>query len=134
MMARFEEETVKFLFYLQAGPPQTRPPQSMTAPHPQPSGPDADGSHANGSEEEEPVAVAAGTQTADAEAMGGSIEDFTRDIRRKKERELAQVRMAGAGDGAAEVKQVVKGKKVGRNDPCTCGSGKKYKKCCGSGA
>ena len=22
-------------------------------------------------------------------------------------------------------------KKVGRNDPCTCGSGKKYKKCCG---
>lgn len=26
---------------------------------------------------------------------------------------------------------IVKGKKVGRNDPCTCGSGKKYKKCCG---
>ncbi|MBK1707338.1 SEC-C metal-binding domain-containing protein [Halochromatium glycolicum] len=24
--------------------------------------------------------------------------------------------------------------KVGRNDPCPCGSGKKYKKCCGSGA
>jgi len=24
-------------------------------------------------------------------------------------------------------------KKVGRNDPCQCGSGKKYKKCCGSG-
>ncbi len=21
--------------------------------------------------------------------------------------------------------------KIGRNDPCTCGSGKKYKKCCG---
>ena len=26
---------------------------------------------------------------------------------------------------------VVTGKKVGRNDPCPCGSGKKYKKCCG---
>jgi hypothetical protein len=26
---------------------------------------------------------------------------------------------------------VVKGDKVGRNDPCPCGSGKKYKKCCG---
>lgn len=26
---------------------------------------------------------------------------------------------------------IVKGKKVGRNDPCTCGSGKKYKHCCG---
>jgi uncharacterized protein len=28
-------------------------------------------------------------------------------------------------------KTVVKGAKVGRNDPCPCGSGKKYKKCCG---
>ncbi len=26
---------------------------------------------------------------------------------------------------------IVKPKKVGRNDPCPCGSGKKYKKCCG---
>lgn len=29
---------------------------------------------------------------------------------------------------------VVKGKKIGRNDPCPCGSGKKYKKCCGKNA
>jgi preprotein translocase subunit SecA len=29
-------------------------------------------------------------------------------------------------------KQVVKKKKVGRNEPCPCGSGKKYKKCCGA--
>lgn len=28
-------------------------------------------------------------------------------------------------------KIVVKGKKIGRNDPCPCGSGKKYKFCCG---
>ncbi len=27
---------------------------------------------------------------------------------------------------------VVKAKKIGRNDPCPCGSGKKYKKCCGA--
>lgn len=25
----------------------------------------------------------------------------------------------------------VRGEKIGRNDPCPCGSGKKYKKCCG---
>ena len=31
-------------------------------------------------------------------------------------------------------KTVVKGQKVGRNDPCPCGSGKKYKKCCGRDA
>ncbi|MDD4371752.1 MAG: SEC-C metal-binding domain-containing protein [Anaerostipes sp.] len=29
---------------------------------------------------------------------------------------------------------IVKGDKVGRNDPCPCGSGKKYKKCCGKNA
>ncbi len=29
---------------------------------------------------------------------------------------------------------VIKGPKVGRNDPCPCGSGKKYKKCCGRNA
>jgi len=29
-------------------------------------------------------------------------------------------------------KMVIKGDKIGRNDPCPCGSGKKYKKCCGS--
>ena len=28
-------------------------------------------------------------------------------------------------------KTIVAEKKVGRNDPCSCGSGKKYKKCCG---
>jgi preprotein translocase subunit SecA len=27
--------------------------------------------------------------------------------------------------------QEAKDKKIGRNDPCPCGSGKKYKKCCG---
>ena len=27
---------------------------------------------------------------------------------------------------------IVKGEKIGRNDPCPCGSGKKYKKCCGA--
>lgn len=31
-------------------------------------------------------------------------------------------------------KTVVKEEKIGRNDPCICGSGKKYKKCCGANA
>lgn len=29
---------------------------------------------------------------------------------------------------------IVKGTRIGRNDPCPCGSGKKYKKCCGKSA
>ena len=36
-----------------------------------------------------------------------------------------------AGDGTMERKPVKKGQKIGRNDPCPCGSGKKYKQCCG---
>jgi len=37
------------------------------------------------------------------------------------------------GDGGQQKKKPVKraSDKVGRNDPCPCGSGKKYKKCCG---
>jgi len=37
----------------------------------------------------------------------------------------------GPAEGAAPKPQTRKDRKVGRNDPCPCGSGKKYKKCCG---
>jgi preprotein translocase subunit SecA len=117
MMARFEEETIRFLFILQPGvAPSAQQPPAVLAPD-------------NGEgEAPEPEPVAVGV------AAGDSLEDFTRDVRRKKQRELAQVQMAGAGDTKGEVKQVIRGEKVGRNDPCPCGSGKKYKKCCGQGA
>ena len=36
--------------------------------------------------------------------------------------------------GKPKGKTVVKGAQVGRNDPCTCGSAKKFKKCCGAAA
>ena len=35
------------------------------------------------------------------------------------------------GDGSVKKQPVIKKEKIGRNDPCPCGSGKKYKKCCG---
>jgi len=43
---------------------------------------------------------------------------------------------ATAADGGSGARRdpIKKGKKVGRNDPCPCGSGKKYKKCCGRDA
>ena len=41
--------------------------------------------------------------------------------------------MMPVGDGSARpVRKPATSKKVGRNDPCPCGSGKKYKKCCGA--
>ncbi len=49
-------------------------------------------------------------------------------------REVAKPLIEGFEGGKAPVKKAVtvKGSKVGRNDPCPCGSGKKYKKCCGA--
>jgi len=32
--------------------------------------------------------------------------------------------------GGADVLDIMSGNKIGRNDPCPCGSGKKFKKCC----
>ncbi len=43
---------------------------------------------------------------------------------------MAQV-AAGRAVGSRAQRQKVAGKKIGRNDPCPCGSGKKYKHCCG---
>ena len=52
------------------------------------------------------------------------IEDF----RKPKEQKLA---FSGAGGPEKPKPKQRKSKKVGRNAPCPCGSGKKYKKCCG---
>jgi preprotein translocase subunit SecA len=60
-----------------------------------------------------------------------SLDEMEAQFQRKKRRELEQARMAGQGE-TQQVQQVVRGDKVGRNDPCPCGSGKKYKKCCGA--
>jgi len=38
------------------------------------------------------------------------------------------------GEGSGPSQPVTRGKKIGRNEPCPCGSGKKYKKCCGMNA
>jgi len=66
-----------------------------------------------------------------ARRVATSVDDMEEQFQRRKKRELEQARMAGGGE-TQQVQQVVRsGEKIGRNDPCTCGSGKKYKKCCG---
>lgn len=44
---------------------------------------------------------------------------------------LSEEKIAEIVKAYKKSKTVVKGEKIGRNDPCPCGSGKKYKKCCG---
>ena len=61
-------------------------------------------------------------------------------VRLRKDEEVKRERVAKAtvenvgGDGTTPKKQPRKVTKIGRNDPCPCGSGKKYKNCCGRDA
>ena len=127
MMDRIEDETVRFLFFLQI----TREPGEGSRPQ-LPFDMDEDGYEEDEEEEEGQPSPVNEQQRAIAQT---SIQDFTKNIQRKKEKELAELQMVG-GDGSANGsnKQVIKGDKVGRNDPCPCGSGKKYKKCHGAAA
>jgi preprotein translocase subunit SecA len=115
MMQRFQEDTVRYLYLMQIleRPPEPQPPpQQLEAAA---SAHDGDG---NGRRPPRMVST--------------SADELEEAFMRRKRRELEQARMAGAGE-TQQVQQVVRGQeKVGRNDPCPCGSGKKYKKCHGA--
>jgi preprotein translocase subunit SecA len=130
MMQRFQEETVRYLYLMQI---MERPPDSGVRP--------GGGPPAGSSNELSGQAPDVGVPSVITGGRGGngrpprqvatSVDEIEEAFQRKKKRELEQARMAGAGD--MQVQQVVRsGDKVGRNDPCPCGSGKKYKKCCGA--
>jgi len=128
MMQRFQEETVRYLYLMQI---LERPSDSGTMGRPS-GGPEGQGSPEAGV----PV-LGSGTDGNGRRPPRGvatSVDDLEEAFQRKKRRELEQARMAGSGD-MQPVQQVVRGTaKIGRNDPCPCGSGKKYKKCCGANA
>jgi len=68
-------------------------------------------------------------------APSTTIDALERDFERKKQRELDQARAAGSSNGSSNGNSPhLTGQKVGRNDPCPCGSGKKFKKCHGAEA
>jgi preprotein translocase subunit SecA len=114
MMQRFQEETVRYLYLMQVIEAQQPVPQRVTPR-------DGDGS----------ALAAVGTGSRRMRQATTSIDEMEEAFQRRKKRELEQARMAGSGD-QGPVQQVIRGDKVGRNDPCPCGSGKKYKKCCGA--
>ncbi len=124
MLQRFQEDTARYLYLMQiierppdagASGPQGGEP---TGHGPEPGVPSQQGTGGNGHRPPRLVAT--------------SADDLEEAFMRRKRRELEQARMAGAGD-VQPVQQVVRGQeKVGRNDPCPCGSGKKFKKCHGA--
>ena len=111
MMDRIEDESVRYLYFLQVAG------REPVMPFPE--------------EEFEEEEEEQGPTPEQQRMAAQSMQDFTRNIQRKKDREMAELQFVG-GDGSSGPKSVVKGAKVGRNDPCPCGSGKKFKKCCGA--
>jgi len=131
MMQRFQEDTVRYLYLMQilerprsdqggpgGGGDGSGPQPSPTGPGPDSGVPAQHGGDGNGRRPPRLVST--------------SADELEEAFMRRKRRELEQARMAGAGD-TQPVQQVVRGQeKVGRNDPCPCGSGKKFKKCHGA--
>ena len=124
MMQRFQEDTVRYLYLMQI---LERPPEPDLA--------DLRRADRPGKIRRRAIRRSVAVMATD----GGRREwsrprqmNLEEAFMRRKRRELEQARMAGAGE-AQQVQQVVRGQdKVGRNDPCPCGSGKKYKKCHGA--
>ncbi len=61
-------------------------------------------------------------------------EDEAREIERRQRRQQQELQYQAGAAQAEEPKPIRTGAKVGRNEPCPCGSGKKYKKCHGAAA
>ncbi|HXR96371.1 MAG TPA: preprotein translocase subunit SecA [Terriglobales bacterium] len=84
--------------------------------------------HARIQTREEQQQEMAARQEAEAQAM----RDYEREMERRKQKQARELRFSGAAESPTAVATVVRNEdKVGRNDPCPCGSGKKYKKCHG---
>ena len=130
MMDRIEDETIKYLYFMRIESGSNGP----ELPYPEPD--DPDDLDDDNERVEAGVRQAAAQLEAQQREAQQSVLDLTRNIQRKKDRELAQLQFAGGeanGNGQPPA-SVSKGSKVGRNELCPCGSGKKYKKCHGAAA
>ena len=127
MMLKFQEDTVRFLFRMQIlgqdGEPVGGPPRPNREV---PKAPPVASAGERITLEGEPREIAISTRQPST-----TIDALEKEFHRKKQRDLDAASFAGAGD-ASQPTQRRTGEKVGRNDPCPCGSGKKYKKCHGA--
>jgi preprotein translocase subunit SecA len=125
MMARIDNETIRYLYHVQIQQSEAPPAGAAPAPAPRPAALRA------------PVAGAAAavaSAAARAEESPARLPDFARALERKQERQQKDLQYQTGPAQADAPKPVRAGAKVGRNDPCPCGSGKKYKKCHGAAA
>jgi len=137
MMDKFHEDTVRFLFRMQILGPDGQPVGNITPQPRQPVPPappvaSAAIKHTEGQPALEPPMLEAPQQEIPISTRKASttIDALEKEFQRKKQRELEAAKFAGSGDASAPSQRRT-GEKVGRNDPCPCGSGKKFKKCHG---
>jgi preprotein translocase subunit SecA len=138
MMDRIEDETIRYLFFLQVtqGGPQGEPgngggPGGLPD-RPKPVLPFSEDDEEEDDEDESAEEALVAANSEQRRQAQSAVEDFTRNIQRKKDKEMAALQFVGGSGTATESKQATSDKKAGRNDPCPCGSGKKYKKCHGA--
>jgi preprotein translocase subunit SecA len=128
MMIRFQEDTCRNLFRMQILAPDGSPIDTLeqladlraSAPPPP-----ASAQQTLGLNDQAPP------PTIPTRAPSTTIDALEREFQRNKQRDLDAARSAG---GTATATQRRTTNEVGRNEPCFCGSGKKYKKCHGANA
>jgi preprotein translocase subunit SecA len=143
MMMRFQEDTARHLFRMQIIGPDGTPIESAdqlanaqsqaaaiqelaagNVTNALPAPPSAQNTSTTAANQSAPVSNRPPSTTIDA---------LEREFQKKKQRELEQARSvssSSADTNGAGTRRT--GEKLGRNDPCFCGSGKKYKKCHGA--
>ncbi len=138
MMLRFQEDTVRHLFRMQIIGPDGNPIETLEqlpgfgGPPPIEGGSGQPSLTAASSTEQGPPQHA--PVPLPTRAPSTTIDQLEREFQRKKQRELDLARAAGGAAASNGNTPRVTGDKVGRNDPCPCGSGKKFKKCHGAEA
>jgi preprotein translocase subunit SecA len=115
LMDRIDNESVRFLFLVRPAEPQQAA-AAAAGPRSGPATPRSDGS--------------AATPPRD----GAPASPIARQIEQRQRRQQQNLQFQAGSQPADAPKPVRTGAKVGRNDPCPCGSGKKYKKCHGTEA
>jgi preprotein translocase subunit SecA len=147
MMLQFQQDTARHLFRMQIIGPDGTPietaeqmqiAQAQTAQAQRPAQPaslPAGQPPRQGSLELGGGEAAASRPTVPTRAPSTTIDALEKEFQQKKKRELEQARAASSASSSSNGNAPrVTGEKVGRNDKCPCGSGKKFKHCHGAQA
>ncbi len=117
MMMRIDNETVRYLFHIRLAEGESPVLPSGDAPEDRP-----------GSAAASPPVSAPAPPPLRAQPAA------LRELERRQRRQQQNLQYQAGPAQAEAPKPIRAGAKIGRNDPCPCGSGKKYKKCCGAAA